>query len=527
MAGESDPDKFAKLAVSSLAKIMDTDICLLVMPPDKKGKLKVQVGFDRSSQRYLSEIDLESRGMPLITSSLRMGRTRRVPAASTSPDLGTLANALNIERTGDILFTPVLNPDGSIVSSVILLSPYSARDWSIQDQSFLTSFAKILVYFLQRSREMATLRLDFNQIKSMARQTQEQMQLTAEERQKLRDQVAVLKEEAQQDKAEIARMALTAAALITAQQTIEQLTSENEQLKEAAQQAAQAASLEEQSDGELRMALQEIAFLRDALAEAEEKVESSMLSPRGEIPSDLQFSEIFSVAQDLRQPLSSIAGYTDFLLSESVGLLGAMQRKYLDRIKVSTERMNRLIDDLIQATHKETSPTQRELTNIDLCSVINKAINETDEQMRDKMIALRVNLPDQALNLVTDPQAIRKVFVSLLRNAGSVSPIGGEVMVNARYETAEGERDYILVQVADSGEGIAPQDLPRVLSQRVDGEEISGISDNGLELSQVKTLVEVLGGRAWVDSEIGHGAIYSVLLPVSSGNSESPLIGRD
>src|ERR1044071_9902407 len=97
------------------------------------------------------------------------------------------------------------------------------------------------------------------------------------------------------------------------------------------------------------------------IVEAEKGVTSARSTEQAEV--------VASISQELRQPMSSIVGYTDLLLGESVGILGALQRKFVERIKASTERIGNLIDDLIQVTTLETgmnefNPEARDLNLI-------------------------------------------------------------------------------------------------------------------------------------------------------------------
>jgi hypothetical protein len=108
------------------------------------------------------------------------------------------------------------------------------------------------------------------------------------------------------------------------------------------------------------------------------------------------------------------------------------------------------------------------------------------------------------------------VFGQLVKNAGTVSPQGGSVLVKAKLEASESDQDYVLVQVADSGSGIAPQDLLNVFSPQSGDHPIKGLAKSGPEISRMKGLIEALGGRTWVDSELGNGATFSVLLPVKA-----------
>jgi signal transduction histidine kinase len=101
----------------------------------------------------------------------------------------------------------------------------------------------------------------------------------------------------------------------------------------------------------------------------------------------------------------------------------------------------------------------------------------------------------------------------LLQNAGSITPEGGEMGITARLESSENKLDFVLVQVSDRGGGIALQDIPKVFTARSNTVEIQGLGKNNVDFLRLKTLIEVLGGRTWVDSEPGQGATFSILLP--------------
>ncbi|NIW45532.1 MAG: hypothetical protein GWN14_12845 [candidate division Zixibacteria bacterium] len=223
-----------------------------------------------------------------------------------------------------------------------------------------------------------------------------------------------------------------------------------------------------------------------------------------------------SIAQDLRQPLSSISGYTDLLISESVGILGALQKKFLERVKASTERMNQLVNDLVHVTTIDSGNFLFTLQPLELMDVIDNAIETTSGQFREKEISLRVNINPNLPKMHTDKDALQQIVLHLLQNAGTASPTEGEVMLKAQlYEKTD---DVILLSVSDTGEGIPKEDIPRVFSRlyRADNPLIQGVGDTGVGLSIAKTLTEALGGRIWVESEQNAGSTYSVLLPTTS-----------
>ena len=156
--------------------------------------------------------------------------------------------------------------------------------------------------------------------------------------------------------------------------------------------------------------------------------------------------------------------------------------------------------------------------SVNLSQVIDEAIAQCASYLRDKNIALRVDLPDQLPEMRADHDALHQILFHLLQNAGVATPSDGDISLSVRIETQEHEPGYALLQIADSGDGIPLEDLPRVFSRlyRSDNPNIQGVGDNGVGLSIVKTLVEAHGGRIWVDSDPGHGATYSVLLPLGT-----------
>jgi signal transduction histidine kinase len=269
---------------------------------------------------------------------------------------------------------------------------------------------------------------------------------------------------------------------------------------------------------ELMNAINSSEQLQKELVLANRKIKSLESLSGGDILSSDQAEVIASIAQDLRQPMSSISGYTDLLLSESVGILGALQRKFLDRVKASTERMNNLIGDLIQITALDSGAIELSPQPIEFTDIIDDTITQTSPQMREKNIVLRVNLPDELPQMNTDKDAVQQILLHLLQNAGAASPEEGEIYLRAELTSGDNQEEFIQIGVTDTGEGIPEEDMQRVFSRlyRADNPLIQGVGDTGVGLSIAKTLTEALGGTIWVESEINHGSTFNVMLPISS-----------
>lgn len=226
-----------------------------------------------------------------------------------------------------------------------------------------------------------------------------------------------------------------------------------------------------------------------------------------------QSAMLLSLIQDMRQPLSSMVGYTDLLLGESVGIIGALQRNFLERVKASGERMTHTLDDLIRLTAIDSGTLMLEEQDFEIVDVIEDAFTSVGTQFREKSISLRMDIAEELPPIAADRDAITQIISRLLTNACAASDPNSEVVLTAH---TQGE-STMLVSVRDTGGGIPEKDMTKVFarSYRADRPLIQGLGDTGVGLSIAKALAEAQGGRIWVDSQIGNGSTFSVLLPTN------------
>lgn len=227
-----------------------------------------------------------------------------------------------------------------------------------------------------------------------------------------------------------------------------------------------------------------------------------------------------SLVQELRTPMTSIVGYADLLLGESVGILGAMQRKFLQRVKANTERMSAKLDDLIEITSIDLGRLEIEPETVNIVRIIEEAIMNTAGQFRERGITIDLALDDNLPEIYADPDALNQVMLNLLSNACQASEVNTAVVVGAALQDTSdavlGDSSYFMVSVSDTGGGIDEEDRRRVFTRlyRADNPLIKGLGETGVGLSVAKTLIEAHGGRIWVESEEGVGSTFSFLLPV-------------
>ncbi|HML22239.1 MAG TPA: ATP-binding protein [Aggregatilinea sp.] len=294
--------------------------------------------------------------------------------------------------------------------------------------------------------------------------------------------------------------------------------------------------------GQLKTMIDDLTHEREALKAQLEQVEQQLAeaerTPRVPGGSTTQFTKpiapenadvMLSLAQELRTPMSSIMGYTDLLLAESVGILGALQREFLERVQANINRLNALIRDLVSVTALDAEDFRLQPVTIDMLGVIEDAITNAGAQFREKNITLYLDLADSLPPLRADHDAMEQVVTQLLSNAYLATPPDSEVSITARFEkqlvpplSADGGPhpqavDGIYVAVTDQGGGVPADEQRRVFRRlyRADHPLIQGLGDTGVGLSIAKALVEAHGGQIWFESEPGKGSTFQFIIPLS------------
>ena len=510
LAAEVNSTKIGFALTRGIAQAILADLCFLVTLTEDKS-LYIACGYDLIREENLEGAPIQKDAIPLLANAIQRGRPLRLPASSTSSDLKALGQMLNLTNPGNLLSVPINTPEGVPLGGILILSPYSNRLWSAEDQDYLTNVSSTFIPILDRVQraslmesereqalqqvqsskeqadqvnskyEQAVLELDKLRDKESQSQVQlenmaalmvmqeesqktidslktqiEQMRQAAEEaaasgdtkknavlwgarqeesRKTIEDlnaQIEQMRQAAEANASSGETAQLTAllikqeesqktidalnsqielmhqaaeanassgeAAQLTAlmikqeesQKTIDALNTQIEQMRQAAdteasgdlvqiaalldkqeeyritiesletqiEQMRQTGEVSEEADpaqleGELHNSLEELARMQNALAEANANIIKLQERPSSPITSE-QVDVIASISQELRQPMSSIIGYTDLLMGESVGVLGALQRKFIERIKASTDRIGGLVNDLIQITSLET-----------------------------------------------------------------------------------------------------------------------------------------------------------------------------
>ncbi len=226
---------------------------------------------------------------------------------------------------------------------------------------------------------------------------------------------------------------------------------------------------------------------------------------------------VANVSHELRTPLTALLGFIETLQGPARNDAKAHER-FLGIMAAEAERMNRLVSDLLSLSRVEAEERVRPLDRIDLGGVIQQTRHSLSQLAAEKDIEVSVTLPEETVIVPGDVDQIRQVMTNLVENAIKYSDRGCFVRVGLGtpdYENRLRGRG-VRIEVSDTGPGIDTVHLPRLTERfyRVDSHRSRELGGTGLGLAIVKHIVSRHRGRLHVDSQLGHGTTFSVILPV-------------
>ncbi len=512
-------ERISDLATHSLEAIcraLRAEYCLLINPPNTAGEFPIASGYDLIRERMIPGAHLDSRHAPQIHNALLERRAMTIQDDDRSPDCLAIQDALGLPTSGPALVLPLVAGE-ELMGGLLLLSPYARRTWTDRELFSLRPIASHLAKRFQRLRTPGVGQVP--PAEPVAPELQERLRALEEQNARLKQELQESRETVEQPPApgmdQDAEMNQLLAKQQEAVEIIQVLQAEIDRLKQAQLATPSLSPTEEveQLETTLQGALEELATSRARLAGIEAQAE--FYRHRGAAPPP-DLNSLTSIVQDIRQPMASITGYTDLLLGESVGILGSMQRKFLERVRAGIGRMANLLNDLIQTSLLDAGGFNLSPGPVDLMYSIEEVVTQVSLPLRENNIALRLDVPDDLPPIEGDQDAIVQILSHLMTNAIGASPMNGEVVVRAELqETPEGK--YLLLAVSDEGEGIEASELGHIFHRVYDTGDVTirGLGDAGVGLPIVKALSEAMGGRVWVESRVGAGSTFTVLMPAA------------
>ena len=239
---------------------------------------------------------------------------------------------------------------------------------------------------------------------------------------------------------------------------------------------------------------------------------------------NLAKSEFVSfVAHELKNPMTSIKGYTELLAGGAVGQVNEMQANFLRTIHSNVERMSTLVSDLNDNSKIEAGRLRLDYKAMDLNELVDEVSRSTRRQIEDKKQTLQLELPPGLPLVWADRTRVAQILVNLVSNANKYTPEGGTVVLGAedvanQWEPGGASR-VVHLWVKDNGIGISGEDQVRIFQKffRSEDSKAREAPGTGLGLNITKSLVEMQGGRIWFESEYRKGTTFHFTIPVAEG----------
>lgn len=253
-----------------------------------------------------------------------------------------------------------------------------------------------------------------------------------------------------------------------------------------------------------------------------------------------------NMSHELRTPLNHIIGFTEIIKGKHLGDINEVQGEYLNDVLQSSEHLLALIDDILDLSKIEAGCMELVPSIINLKELLKNSLKIIEEETLKRSIQLTLDTDNVSGSIVADERKLKQIVFNLLSNAVKFTPNGGQVCLSVRmlddcvirpgrrwddpqnlkvvekrfisnHASQDGNGKCVQISVSDTGIGINPEDQVRVFDrfERINSSMKRSCQGAGLGLTLTKTLVELHGGKIWVDSEgQGKGSVFSFVIPI-------------
>ncbi|GEM_PF-2714712 len=221
---------------------------------------------------------------------------------------------------------------------------------------------------------------------------------------------------------------------------------------------------------------------------------------------------VANVSHEFKNPLTAIKESLAIVTEGLAGEINAEQKSILEAGKQSTERLIRLVTDLLDLAKIESGKTNMRKEQFEMGLLITEILNNYANEISKKQLTLKINIEQGIGPIQADRDKISQVIINLLNNAIKYTPGGGSITV----QLAKGPDKDMRFEISDTGPGVAKEYFGKIFDkfERVAAEKYEG---TGLGLSIVKGIVELHKGKIWIESEIGKGSKLIFILPKTQG----------
>jgi CheY-like chemotaxis protein/anti-sigma regulatory factor (Ser/Thr protein kinase) len=224
------------------------------------------------------------------------------------------------------------------------------------------------------------------------------------------------------------------------------------------------------------------------------------------------------MSHELRTPLNAVIGFSEVLLERMFGDINERQEEYLRDILSSGRHLLELLNEILDLSKVEAGQMQMQLTTFRVHEALESCLALLRQRALVHHVELALDVAADVGVIKTDELRFKQIVLNLITNAVKFTPDGGRVVVRATSEGGE-----LVVATTDTGIGIPEEDRERIFdSFQQGGRGASNEEGTGLGLTLCRRILELLGGRIWLESEVGKGSMFAFALPLGSDQIESP-----
>jgi len=234
------------------------------------------------------------------------------------------------------------------------------------------------------------------------------------------------------------------------------------------------------------------------------------------------------ISHELRTPLTAIREGTTLLWEEIPGPLTGSQREIVDVVRSHSDRLYRFLSSVLDLSKMEAGMMEYIQVPSDLYALLVRSVQTVQLTAQRKAIQLEVLYPAPLPLLALDEVRMQQVFDNLLNNATKFTPEGGSIRISTALREEKGhEKKWVEVRVSDTGAGIPAGEVERIFDRFYQSphHQEERHRGSGLGLAIARHIVEAHGGRIWVESQLGEGSTFIVVLPVHDARGKAPPIG--
>jgi signal transduction histidine kinase len=216
------------------------------------------------------------------------------------------------------------------------------------------------------------------------------------------------------------------------------------------------------------------------------------------------------VSHELRTPITTIMGFNNILLKEDTGPLTDQQRRFLKISEQSANRLSDLINDLLDISRIESGRIDLQIVPTDIPELLHKIETLFTKECKAKKISLTLDIQDSLPSVCVDQDRMLQVFKHLVQNSVKFTDPHGKITISA-----SDRGDYIQLDFADTGAGITKENHEKIFDKfyQVDTSSARRAGGTGLGLSIVRSIVELHGGKIWIESQLGKGSVFKLIIP--------------